>query len=100
MRQEAPSSTVRECSDWLIREECEAYVESVWDWLEGLGTGISRSDPSTWTGPQWVQSFKGIINSLEVAHQDFVWRIRKHPRLVQVPCFSPSPGYTTLKSLK
>ncbi|BDA49852.1 hypothetical protein COCOBI_14-4720 [Coccomyxa sp. Obi] len=70
--------------DVLTREECEAYVEGVWDWLEGLGTGINRSDPSTWTGPQWVQSFKGIINSLEVAHQDFVWRVRKHPRLVQI----------------
>lgn len=70
--------------DVLTREECEAYVEGVWDWLEGLGTGISRTDPSTWTGPTWVQSFKGIINSLEVAHQDFVWRIRKHPRLVQI----------------
>lgn len=79
--------------DWLAREECEKYVEGVWDWLEGLGSGVSRSDPSTWTGPQWVQSFKGIVNSLEVAHQDFVWRIRKHPLLVQVPCSPLVPEY-------
>lgn len=85
-----PCSITKGCSHWLTREECEAYVESVWDWLEGLGTGISRSDPSTWTGPQWVHSFKGIVNSLEVAHQDFVWRIRKHPQLLQVHPMLPA----------
>jgi hypothetical protein len=69
---------------WHFREECEEYVEGVWAWLEGLGTGISRDDPSTWTAPEWVRNYKGIINSLEVAHQDFVWRVRKHPRVLQV----------------
>lgn len=66
------------------REECEEYKRGVWDWLEGLGTGISRNDPATWIAPHWVPNYKGIINSLEVAHQDFVWRVRKHPRLLQV----------------
>ena len=47
------------------REECEQYVSSVWDWLEGLGTGVSRADPSTWAPPQWPPSYRGVINTLE-----------------------------------
>ena len=47
------------------REECEQYVRSVWDWLEGLGTGVSRADPSTWVLPTWPPSYRGVINTLE-----------------------------------
>ena len=65
------------------REECSAYVASVWAWLEGLGTGISRSDPRTWAAPHWPPGHRGIINTLEVAHTDFVWRVRKHARICQ-----------------
>ena len=50
------------------REECERYVSSVWDWLEGLGTGVSRADPSTWAPPRWPPSYRGVINTLEVRH--------------------------------
>ena len=56
----------------------------MWDWLEGLGTGISRADPSTWRAPHWPPAFKGIINSLEVSHQAFVWRVRSSVRLIKV----------------
>lgn len=66
------------------REDCEQYVSSLWDWLEGLGTGISRLDPSTWRSPHWPPAFKGIINCLEVSHQAFVWRIRGNARLIKV----------------
>ena len=66
------------------REECNEYIDSVWKWLEGLGSGIKRDDPKTWTQPHWPDTHKGIFNILEVAHQDFVWRVRKHPRLLHV----------------
>ena len=59
-------------------------MTSLWDWLEGLGTGISRSDTKTWRSPHWPPAFKGIVNCLEVAHQAFVWRIRGNPRLIKV----------------
>ncbi|KAK9807834.1 hypothetical protein WJX72_010581 [[Myrmecia] bisecta] len=65
-------------------EFCQQYVSSVWDWLESLGTGISRNDPATWDQTRWPPSFRGIVNTLEVSHQDFVWQVRKHPRVVQV----------------
>ena len=63
-------------------------MSSVWEWLEGLGTGISRDDPKTWQPPGWPPAFKGIINQLEVSHQAFVWGIRGNPRLIKVslPC--------------
>eukprot|EP00891_Asterochloris_glomerata_P009117 jgi/Astpho2/9117/Aster-x0373 len=68
----------------LTPEECEQYVDSVWGWLEGLGTGIDRQNPDTWGDDRWPPSFRGIINTLEVAHQDCVWRVRSHPRILQV----------------
>jgi hypothetical protein len=47
-----------------------------------------RDDPSSWSDAcGWPPSYKGIVNTLEVAHQDFVWRVRKHPRLLQVRLF-------------
>ncbi|KAF6262035.1 hypothetical protein COO60DRAFT_687595 [Scenedesmus sp. NREL 46B-D3] len=79
------------CHGWavvagvLTVEECQQYQQGVWDWLERLGEGVSRDDQSSWTEARgWPPSYKGIVNTLEVAHQDFVWRVRKHPRLLQV----------------
>ncbi len=65
------------------RDECAAYVDSVWAWLEGLGTGVRRGDPDTWAPPAWPPSYRGVVNTLEVAHADFVWRVRKHARVRQ-----------------
>ena len=79
-------ATLRALELLLRREECEAYVRGVWDWLESLGTGIDRNDPATWRAPTWPASFRGIINSLGVSHQPFVWRVRKADRIRQVCC--------------
>ena len=32
----------------LSKEEVEKAEEAFWEWLEGLGSGIKRNDPSTW----------------------------------------------------
>uniref|UniRef100_A0A383WPX7 Phytanoyl-CoA dioxygenase n=1 Tax=Tetradesmus obliquus TaxID=3088 RepID=A0A383WPX7_TETOB len=70
----------------LSKEECQQYEQGVWGWLGRLSGGsIRRDEPSTWTEAcGWPPAYKGIVNTLEVAHQDFVWRVRKHPRLLQV----------------
>lgn len=81
------------------REECSRYVDSAWAWLEGLGTGVRRDDPRTWEPPAWPPSYRGVINTLEVAHADFVWRVRKHARVRQA---RRAPGlclYRTLDTL-
>lgn len=68
----------------LSQAECDQYVASLWDWLEGLGTGIQRSDPASWTPDRWPPTYRGILNTLEVAHQAFVWRVRKQKRVCKV----------------
>ena len=70
--------------DVLSTVECEEYVSGAWTWLESLDTGIKRGDPATWGDDRWPSSFRGIINTLEVSHQDFVWRVRQNPRILQV----------------
>lgn len=68
----------------VCRQECDDYISSLWDWLEGLGTGVKQGDPSTWTTEAWPPTYRGILNTLEIAHQSFVWRIRKQKRLQKV----------------
>lgn len=70
--------------DVLTSSECKQYVDEAWLWLESLDTGISRNDPTSWGDEKWPTSFRGIINTLEVSHQDFVWRIRQHPSVLKV----------------
>ena len=67
----------------LSTAECSEYVNGAWSWLESLGTGIDRDDPATWGVDRWPASFRGIINTLEVSHQDFVWRVRQNPKILQ-----------------
>ena len=73
-----------ECAITCDRAECDQYVASLWDWLEGLGTGIQRNDPASWTPDRWPPTYRGILNTLEVAHQAFVWRVRKQKRVCKV----------------
>ncbi|KAJ3034440.1 hypothetical protein HDV00_005019 [Rhizophlyctis rosea] len=47
-----------------------------WDWLENLGSGIDRNDPSTWTAERWPDQIKGIIKSYGIGQAEFVWRCR------------------------
>ena len=70
--------------DVLTTLECKQYVDGAWTWLESLGTGVSRDNPASWGDSQWPASFRGIINTLEISHQDFVWRVRQHPSILKV----------------
>lgn len=68
----------------LSSAECEEYVSAAWAWLESLETGIDRHESTTWGDDRWPSNFRGIINTLEISHQDFVWRVRQHPKILQV----------------
>ena len=70
--------------DVLTAAECTAYIDGAWSWLTSLETGIDRRDPETWGDDRWPSSFRGIINTLEISHQDFVWRVRQNPKVLQV----------------
>ena len=70
--------------DVLTAAECTEYVDGAWSWLTSLETGIDRSNPNSWDDDRWPSSFRGIINTLEISHQDFVWRVRQNPKVLQV----------------
>jgi hypothetical protein len=66
------------------REECKVYTSRMLQWLEDLGAGFSSKDPETWKPEHMPEMFNGIINSQEISHQDFVWKVRSHPLVLKV----------------
>ena len=47
--------------------ECEAILGMLWDWLEGLGTGLDRGDAATWVDGRWplAAGASGAISARE-----------------------------------
>ena len=41
----------------------EMLEKEIWNDLEGLGTGIDRKDPNTWTDEHWPQTTHGLIQN-------------------------------------
>ena len=60
----------------LDDQKCEIGVNDIWDYLEGLESGIDRRDPTTWNYGNWPPQFYGIIKSLDIGHQKFLWDVR------------------------
>ena len=60
----------------------------MWDWLEGLDTGIERDKPDTWQDeawPDWPGTKKyGSCKSQGAAHLGATWYLRGLPRLKEV----------------
>ena len=73
------------CAAALTHTECEEVLDGMWRWLEGLGTGISRAEPATWSDAAWPPDAgrKGIITNAGVTHTDWAWRVRAHPAVVR-----------------
>jgi len=60
----------------------------LWDWLEGLGTGIERDKPSTWKDDAWpdwpgIKKY-GSCKRFGAAHQGATWYLRGLPNLKKV----------------
>merc|ERR1712013_133739 len=97
------STDLKNTSTWLAELRTEGYTvignlaESdevlharalVWDWLEGLGTGIVRDDPSTWGNEAWpdwpgIKKY-GSCKSNGAAHLGATWYLRSLPKLKEV----------------
>ena len=45
----------------LSPDEVQTCLDLTWDWLESLGSGIERSDPTTWTDNNWPGEFQSGI---------------------------------------
>ncbi|XP_023344310.1 uncharacterized protein LOC111713632 [Eurytemora carolleeae] len=56
-----------------------------WDWLESLGSGISREDSTTWKDENWPGDLKtGIITSHGGAHSQAMWYIRSLDQVKEI----------------
>lgn len=68
----------------LTSTEADRALDLTWAYLEGLGTGIDRNDPATWTDDRWpVSVHGGIIPSQGIGHSEAQWFIRSVPQVKQ-----------------
>lgn len=66
----------------LSPTEAATALDLTWDYLEALGTGIQRSDASTWNDDRWpVAVHGGIIPSQGIGHSAAQWFIRSIPNV-------------------
>ena len=70
--------------------QVEEARKLVWDWLEGLGTGIKQEEQSTWQDeawPDWPGMKKyGTCKSDGAAHKGATWYLRGLPNLKKSIC--------------
>jgi len=66
----------------LSADQASRAHDLTWDYLEELGTGIDRSDASTWGDDRWpVAVHGGIIPSQGIGHSAAQWFIRSVPNV-------------------
>lgn len=65
-------------------KKCNYYINCIWDWLEGLGTNIKRTEPITWNNSNWPLNFKGIITYPSITHTNFAWEMRTEPKIKEI----------------
>lgn len=68
----------------LDSEQTAEALDLTWRFLEDLGTGIDRHDPSTWSDDRWpIAVHGGIIPSQGIGHSAAQWFIRSAPGVKQ-----------------
>ncbi|MBT3427823.1 MAG: hypothetical protein HOL98_04895 [Gammaproteobacteria bacterium] len=66
----------------LESEQSETALAGLWDYLEGLETGIDRSDNQTWGNDKWPTAVHGgILPSYGIGHCQAQWFIRDIPKV-------------------
>ena len=64
--------------------EAATAVELAWEYLEGVGTGIDRSDVETWDDERWpTLAHGGLIPGHGVGQTACMWHVRSAPRIKQ-----------------
>eukprot|EP00967_Tisochrysis_lutea_P046618 scaffold56645_cov35-Tisochrysis_lutea.AAC.1 len=68
----------------LSPQECEKAVSLIWDWLEGLGSGLKRADLASWTKDAWPghQRF-GFFTTHGGGQSEGAWYVRSRPAVVR-----------------
>jgi len=68
----------------FTKEECYRKIDEIWDWLEGLNTGIDRKKSNTWTKEKWPIYVKRGMLQHTIAHEELMWTVREHPNVLAV----------------
>jgi hypothetical protein len=64
----------------LSADECATALDLTWDYLEGLGTGVDRTDWTTWDDDRWPTAVHGgILPGHGIGHSAAQWFIRGVP---------------------
>jgi len=69
----------------LSREELQVALSELWDFLEGLSTGINRNDPNTWGNDRWPPGVEtGVVYTHAVGQSRFMWNLRSKERIAKI----------------
>lgn len=68
----------------LSEEECNKTIDEIWNWLEGLGTGVKRKDKKTWDDNHWPFCIRQGLIQHTMGQEEFAWKIREHSNVTQV----------------
>jgi hypothetical protein len=69
----------------LTPEECEEGIDEMWQYLEALGIGIHRDEPETYVlFYQLLPCHAMLLQHWKIGHAKFAWRVRQHPKVVDV----------------
>jgi hypothetical protein len=64
----------------LSPSEVNKALGLIWDFNEGMGTGVDRHDPKTWGNGQWVENAADVNGrgtfGLGLTHSEALWFIR------------------------
>lgn len=68
----------------LSDDEVVTALDLTWRYLEGLGTGIQRDDPATWSDDRWPITVAGaIIPGLGIGQSEAQWFVRSRQAVKQ-----------------
>jgi hypothetical protein len=72
----------------LSGEQCAKALDLIWDFNEGMGTGVDRNDPATWVNERWVENAADLNGrasfGLGLPNSEALWYIRSVPAVKKV----------------
>jgi ectoine hydroxylase-related dioxygenase (phytanoyl-CoA dioxygenase family) len=69
--------------DIITAERASEYISKMWDWLEGLNTGVDRNNQKTWEEGTWPKVVgASIFHQYNAGHAQFMWDIRSEGNVI------------------